>query len=211
MVSETLTEEQIEQTLKDQLEESGGDEFLTSHGIKHNMRQIAEYFKIVLDSKPGVLYGSAQDTLTSQEIEVLRSGGVNFDRVLKRDFAVETAARFAILAERSLPSTEVAILIKRSAGRIRQLVANREIYSFNIGKKRLIPLFQFRENEPIPNISEVNKSIPPTLHPVGVEQWYHQKNSELCTDDAMETVKSPLEWLTEGRDPAIVCFLAENL
>lgn len=209
MTRESLSQKEVAEILHTEIE--GGDAYLDSHGIRYSMLQIAGFLKEALDARPEVLYASAQSGLPDREKEILRKGGVDWERPLSRDFAAETAASFAVLAKQSLTSSEAASLTGLTPGRIRQLVSNREIFSFVIGKRRLLPSFQFIDNDLVPNISRVNQAISPTFHPVGVEQWYHQKNGDLFTDDEMEDLRSPLEWLREGRNPEPVCFLAENL
>ena len=209
MTNEAVSEELIAESLQEQIEE--GSEFLQTHGIKQSIGEIAAFFKAALDARPELLIGPPESKLPDREKEILQSVGVDFERPMTRDFAAETASRFALLAKQSLAASQAAKITGLSPGRIRQLVSSRDIYSFIIGKRRLIPSFQFRESELIPNISVVNKAISPTFHPVGVEQWYHQKNNDLCVDEEMEDLRSPLEWLMEGRNPEPVRFLAENL
>ena len=98
-----------------------------------------------------------------------------------------------------------------TSSRVRQLIATRELFSFRLDGKRLVPDFQIRGGKLIPNLGEINQAIPESMHPLGVYNFYHVKNTDLYIDDEQVVLRSPLDWLAEGRDPAPLVFMAEHL
>ena len=183
-----------------------------THGIKQaSPEKLVEMLRDVLDEKQPIVYESTTTGLSEMEQEVLKSGGLNLTRTSTRDLVGETAVHFAALVECSLTAEQVATKVGMTASRIRQLIKSREIFSFYLNRKRLVPAFQHQGDQFVPNIETVNKAIPEGMHPVGIEQWFHQPNTELYIDEDMETLRSPLQWLAEGREPSKVAFLAENL
>ena len=106
---------------------------------------------------------------------------------------------------------DVAKQLKVTPSRVYQRLSSRELYSFRLDGKRLVPDFQFASGKLIPNIAQVNKALPETMHPLGIFNWYHQKNADLFIDDEQEILLTPLEWLAEGRDPTHVIFIGKHL
>ena len=82
------------------------------------------------------------------------------------------------------------------------MLSSRDLYSFRLDARCLIPGFQVRNGKLIHNIAQVNKALPATMHPLGIFNWYHRENADLCIDERQEVCLTPLEWLAEGRDPA---------
>lgn len=95
--------------------------------------------------------------------------------------------------------------------RIRQLIKDRSIYSFELNGKRLVPEFQLHGNSLVPNIMQVNHSLREGQHPVGVDAWFREDNPELFVDEETGECRSPLNWLIEGRDVSSVSFLARSI
>ncbi|MGI9305225.1 MAG: hypothetical protein ACR2RB_21350 [Gammaproteobacteria bacterium] len=164
----------------------------------------------VLEAIEPMVYEDPTSGLTKEEQAVLREGGLRLERTSGRDLVAEGAVRFAALVERSLSAEELARQLKVTPGRVYQLMADRELYSFRLEGKRLVPDFQIREGKLIPNIGEVNKVLPKTMHPLGIFNWYHLPNPDLFIDDQMDKLVSPLDWLAMGRDVELVKTLASN-
>lgn len=193
-------------------EEPFDEEYLLARGIKGtSVEDLTESLRQVLATKEPIVYEAATSGLPIREQEILQQGGMRLTRQSSRDLVGDTAVKFAALVEHSLTTAEVAERLELSARRVRQMIASGTLYSFRLNGKRLVPSWQFRGNERVPNIGEVNKAISPSLHPVGVEIWFHRENSELCADEDMESPRSPLQWLAEHRDPNKVVFLAASL
>ncbi|MCY4129290.1 MAG: hypothetical protein OXG15_08630 [Gammaproteobacteria bacterium] len=167
--------------------------------------------KHVLDAKEPYIYEDSVNALPRTERKTAEEGGARLTREGGRDLVAESAVLFAALVENSLTIADIAKRLGVTGSRIRQMIAERTLYSFLLNGKRLLPEWQLIANERIPNIGDVNKVIPQSLHPVGVAQWFHQENPELYVGEDPEAIRSPRDWLLEGRDHAKVVFLANSL
>jgi uncharacterized protein len=185
-------------------------DYLEARGIS-SPEALTDALKRVLDSMEPTVYEPPESGLTAQEQAVLREGGLRLERSSGRDLVAEGAVRFAALVERSLSAEEVAKQLKVTPGRVHQMISNRELYSFRLDGKRLVPEFQFANGKLIPNIAQVNKVLPDTMHPLGVFNFLHLENTDLYIDEEQEELLSPLAWLAEGRDPERVIFMAKHL
>lgn len=185
-------------------------DYLEARGIS-GPEAVSDALRRVLDSMEPMVYDTPTSGLTEQEQAILREGGLRLERTAGRDLMAEGAVRFAALVERSLSAEEVAKQLKVTPGRVHQMISSRELYSFRLDGKRLVPDFQILEGKLVPNIAQVNKELPQTMHPLGIFNWYHQKNVDLFTDEDQEELLTPLEWLAEGRDPAQVIFMGKHL
>ena len=169
--------------------------------------------RAVLESEPAALYGPASAELTVAELEVLRAGGVDLERTVTRDPFESTVVLFAALIESSLSTTEAAGLLGVAANQVRQMIARRTLYSVKLDERRYLPRFQFRRDGAlVPNITRVNPSLPPDLHPVEVYEWYTLPEPDLAIDEGeARRALSPLDWLDTGGSPARVTALARRL
>ncbi len=185
-------------------------DYLEARGIS-SPEALTDALKRVLDSMEPTVYEAPESGLTAQEQAVLHEGGLRLKRSSGRDLVAEGAVRFAALVERSLSAEEVAKRLKVTPGRVHQMISNRELYSFRLDGKRLVPEFQFANGKLIPNIAQVNKVLPDTMHPLGVFNFLHLENTDLYIDEEQEELLSPIAWLAEGRDPERVIFMAKHL
>ena len=185
-------------------------DYLEARGIS-SPQALTDALRYVLDSMEPKIYESPESGLTAQEQSVLREGGLRLERTGNHDLVAEGAVRFAALVEYSLSADEVAKQLKVTPGRVHQMISNKELYSFRLNGKRLVPAFQFANNKLIPNITQVNKVLPDTMHPLGVFNFLHMENTDLYTDEEQEELLSPLTWLAEGRDADRVVFMAKHL
>lgn len=191
---------------------SPSKDYLSSRGIKDKTaQQLNEMLKLVLDTKEPFIYEDSNEALPRTEIKIAEEGGARLSRQSDRDIVAESAVRYAALVKRSLTIAQTAKRLRVTPSRIKQMIAERTFYSFLLNGKRLLPEWQLIENGRVPNIGEVNKAIPQSLHPVGVAQWFLQENPELYVNGDPDVIKSPRDWLLEGRDHGKVVFLANNL
>lgn len=92
------------------------------------------------------------------------------------------------------------------------MVAEHSLYSFLIVGNRYVPLFQCgADDRLIPNITRVNKVLNPQMHPVEVDNWYHQPHVDLFLNQDIDDIVSPLDWLKGGQDVEDVVRLASRL
>ena len=185
-------------------------DYLEARGIS-GPEAVAEALHRVLENMEPMAYDAPTRGLTEHEQAILREGGLRLERTSGPDLAAEGAVRFAALVEHSLSVEEVAAQLKVTPGRVHQMISSRDLYSFRVDARRLIPGFQIRDGKLIPNIAQVNKALPATMHPLGIFNWYHRENVDLYGDDRQEVCLTPLEWLAEGRDPAHVIFMSKHL
>jgi len=148
--------------------------------------------------------------MSAAERAAFEALGVDVDDAgpVERDPMQAGVIALARMIETARSVTEAAEHLGVTPSRIHQRIKAGEIYSFRIDSRRYIPAFQFGRDELVPNIAEINQTVPPSLHPVAIERWYATPNSDLVDADRP---LSPLQWLQEGRDPQAVRKLAEAL
>ena len=129
-----------------------------------------------------IVYGEATKKLTVEEQGILRDGGLTLEPTPGPDPLAKTAVKYAAIVKRSLTSKTVSRRLGLTPGRIRQLIADRSLYSFLIGRNRYIPDFQIEDNRLVPKIAGVNKALPLRMHPVAVYNWYRLPNVDLFLD-----------------------------
>lgn len=166
----------------------------------------------VLDGIEPLAYGDAPAGLPVAEQAVLRAGGLELEPQSGPDPLAMAAVKYAAIVERSLTVREVGDHLGLAGGRVRQLIADRSLYSFLMGSRRLVPEFQFLPaGGLVPNIAVVNRALSPRLHPVEVFNWLHARNADLFRDEDLDATVAPLDWLRAGYDAAQVALLARRL
>ncbi len=189
------------------------ERYLTSRGLKETDPQVLNSaLAAVLDGIEPLAYGDAPGGLPAAEQAVLRAGGLQLEPQPGLDPLAMTAVKYAAIVEGSLTAREVGERLNLTGGRVRQLIADRSLYSFLMGSRRLIPRFQFRpDGGLVPNIAVVNRVLSPGLHPVEVFNWLHARNADLFRDEDLDATVSPLDWLKAGYEAARVALLARRL
>lgn len=189
------------------------ERYLTSRGLKETDPQVLNSaLAAVLDGIEPLAYGDAPGGLPAAEQAVLRAGGLQLEPQSGLDPLAMTAVKYAAIVEGSLTAREVGERLNLTGGRVRQLIADRSLYSFLMGSRRLIPRFQFRpDGGLVPNIAVVNRALSPRLHPVEVFNWLHARNADLFRDEDLDATVSPLDWLKAGHEAARVALLARRL
>lgn len=188
--------------------------YLQARGLRGTApKALNEALRLALEDMQATLYGEAEEELTAAEQAVLRRGGLMLEEQPGRDPLADTAVKYAAIIESSLSTSEAGKRLGFGAGRIRQMVADRTLYSILLEGRRYIPVFQFLEGRKrlVPNIGRVNAVLDPELHPVEVYNWYTTPNPDLFLDDDVERTVSPLGWLKAGNPVAPVVGLAERL
>lgn len=176
--------------------------------------ELSAAMRLALDSMRVALFGRTTEELTGSEQTALRRAGMDLEERSTPDPLMKTAAKFAAVLETSLSPAEAAKRLKMGAGRLRQLIADRSVYSIRLEGRRYIPLFQFQDeaaSKLVPNIGPVNRALDPALHPVEVLNWYTGANPDLFLGDDIDATASPLDWLKAGHPLDPVLRLAELL
>lgn len=186
--------------------------YLTARGLRPvSPGELNASLRLALDSMSVILHGETTHDLTAAEQAVLRRGGLVLKEQAGPDPLAETVAKFAAIIESGLSTTEVGKRLRTGPGRIRQMVADRTLFSIRLDGRRYIPIFQFVKGRLVPNIGRVNAALNPELHPVEVFDWYTVPNPDLFDGDDYEQTVSPLDWLKAGNNPEPVVRLANLL
>lgn len=147
--------------------------------------------------------------LTPAEAETLGSGGFDLNRQPSQaDPVGQTAAEFTALLANSLDVPGVSRLLGVTEGRVRQMLAHRDLYGIRTGAAWRIPALQFTDVGLVPGLSPVVRALPEDLHPVAIARWLTTPNPDLELGDQ---VVSPLAWLRSGADPQRVATVASDL
>ncbi len=186
--------------------------YFAARGLREtSFESLNQALMTVLEQMETTVYGDATEELTAEEQAVLRRGSLTLEPQSGPDPLAKTVVKYAAIVARSLSSKAVSCRLGLSPGRVRQMIANRSLYSFLIGRHRYIPDFQFQGNRLVPNIAAVNKALPQDLHPVEVYNWYHLPNLDLFLDENIDETIRPLDWLKGGYDAERVVFLANRM
>lgn len=187
--------------------------YLTARGFSDDdPKALNAALQVVLKGMEPLAYGNAATGLTVEEQAVLRDGGLTLEAIPGPDPLAQTAVKYAAIIERSLSSKQASQRLALAGSRIRQMIADRTLYSFLVDGTRYIPEFQFLTNgKLVPNITLVNRALNPKLHPVEVYNWLHLPNVDLFLNDNMDPTVSPLDWLKAGLDTDLVVLLAGRL
>ncbi|MFK8032041.1 MAG: hypothetical protein AB8G18_17555 [Gammaproteobacteria bacterium] len=185
-------------------------EYLSARGIE-SPGALDAALHLVLEAMEPIVHEGPTNGLTLAEQAVLIAGGLDLHSIPDRDPVAEGAVKFAAIVENSLPAQGVAETLELTATRVRQLISSRELYSFQLDGKRLVPMFQIINEKCVPNIGLVNQAMPEHIHPLSVFNWYHLPNADLCIDNDLDVMLSPIDWLSLGNDPDSVVKLAERL
>ena len=186
---------------------------LASRGLRETDSQVLnKALAAVVDGMEPLAYGDAGSGLPEAEQAVLRAGGLDLEPQPGPDPLAMAAVKYAAIVERSFTSREVGERLHLADGRVRQLIADRSLYSFLMGSRRLIPRFQFLPaGGLVPNIALVSRGLSARLHPVEVYNWLHATNADLFRDEDLDVAVSPLDWLKAGYDASRVALLARRL
>lgn len=186
--------------------------YLTSRGLLDTPAEaLNDALRLVLDTMEPMAYGDARHGMTAGEQKVLEEAGFALERGADDDPLAATAVKFAAIVKRSLSSKEVSERLRVAPSRVRQLISDRSLHSFLIGRNRYIPAYQFDGDQLVPNIARVNRALPEGMHPVAVYNWYHLPNVDLFVNDDIDQTVSPLDWLRSGGDVDTVAALAQRL
>ena len=187
--------------------------YLTARGLSDgDPKALNAALQVVLKGMEPLAYDNATTGLTVEEQAVLRDCGLTLEAIPGPDPLAQTAVKYAAIIERSLSSKQASQRLALAGSRIRQMIADRTLYSFLVDGTRYIPEFQFLANgKLVPNITVVNRVLNPKLHPVEVYNWLHLPNIDLFLDDNMDPTVSPLDWLKAGLDIDLAVLLAGRL
>ncbi len=152
--------------------------------------------------------------LSREEVAALGRGGLDLSpsKPGEPDPLSQTTARYAALLATSYTTSEVARMLGRTEGRIRQRISGGTLYGLEAGGRgHRLPAFQFEGGKEIPNAGKILKALGRDLHPVEIENWFTLPNPDLYLDREEDRPVSPREWLLSGGGPEALVPLAEEL
>lgn len=189
--------------------------YFAARGIRAKTPEgLNKAMQLALESMSATLFGDAESELTASEQTVLKRMGMPLEPTPDADPVGDAAAEYAALIDSSLGTAEVGKRTGLGGSRVRQMVADRSLYSMLLDGRRYVPIFQFLDADGkklVPNIGQVNKALDPEFHPLQIYEWYTSPNPDLFLNDDIDQTISPLEWLKRGNDPEPVVRLAEML
>jgi hypothetical protein len=195
---------------REQLRERGFERSFEE--IEGEARELAA--RTILAMPRGRLGAEPTREFTPGEADALRRGGVDLSPPERDepDPLARTAARYAAMLATSYTTSEVARMLGKTEGRIRQRVAGKSLYGLpTAGRGHRLPAFQFEGGGEVPNIGKVTRVLPEDLHPVEVLNWFTLPHDDLYLDEEEEHPVSPKEWLLSGGNPEVLIPLAEDL
>lgn len=178
-----------------------GQGYLEQRGLAdETAEKLNTALRVVLDSMEPKLYENDGSGLTEAESAVLITGGARLEQEAGEDPFAASTVSYAAMVHNSKSTKEAAETLNLTPGRVRQMVAERSLYSFVIDNRRYIPAFQFDGEKLVGNIGQVNQTLPVRMHPVAVLRWYEIENHDLVVDDEGDenVTMSPLDWLKGG-------------
>ncbi|MDX1607234.1 MAG: hypothetical protein R3202_13665 [Candidatus Competibacterales bacterium] len=188
------------------------EDFLRSRGIQAPAGTLEKALAAALAELEVLVTRDSLHELTTAEIDVLRTGGFDLEPRAESplDPLARTAAEYAALLETSLTTREAAERLSVDISRIRQRLTERSLYGFRHDGKWHIPIWQFTDHEPLPNLATVVARLDVDLHPVAVTRWFLTPDPDL-TPDAIDRSLSPRDWLQAGFPAEPVALLAGDL
>jgi hypothetical protein len=195
---------------KEQLRERGFERSFEE--IEGEARELAA--RAILAMPRGRLGAEPSREFSPGEVAALRRGGVDLSppKPEEPDPLARSVARYAAMLATSYTTYEVARMLGKTEGRIRQRVAGKTLYGLQTaGRGHRLPAFQFEGGGEVPNIGKVIRVLPEDLHPVEVLNWFTLPNPDLYLDEEEEHPVSPKEWLLSGGGPEVLIPLAEGL
>lgn len=127
------------------------------------------------------------------------------------DPQAQAALELAAMQMTALTVEEAASLVGNTAEQVRERVAERSLYSIQLGQEHRLPIFQLDETgQPIPHLSEVLPHLNPQLHPVGVLHWFNEPSPDLSCEATQYASLSPRAWLLRDLPLAPVRELAKH-
>lgn len=192
---------------------SGDDDLLYLQANGLNVRSPESLNRALQDAiamqKP-TLPERPSEIMSEAEQQAFREIGIDVDDAGRgADPVTWGILEMAAIIESSLTAQETAKLLGVHRSLISQRLAEREIFSFRIDKRVVIPAFQFQGGALVPGITQVNRALPRTRHPLSVIKWFQTPQPELETEGSGPL--TPLEWLDRGRDSSALCELAKRL
>lgn len=184
--------------------------YFQAHGLEvRSPEALNRALEAAIAMQPATLPGRPSEMMSEAELRAFGEIGIDVDDAGQGpDPVTEGIVAFAKVIETALTTQEAATRLGVGRRRIYQRLAAREIVSFRVNGRAVIPAFQFQDDGLVPGIAQVNRALPPTRHPLSVVRWFHTPQPELTVGGG--PALTPLQWLGQGRDRSVVCDLASR-
>lgn len=176
--------------------------------------ELARVLEEALDAAGGYPHPQPRGHLTSEQIELLARGGFDVDGpdLGLRDPLLRGALEYAAMRATALTTKEAAARLNVNDSRIRQRLAERELYGIKAEDGWRLPAFQFEATgKLVPHIDRIVPHLPENLSAIAVLHWFTSSNPDLASAETRDEPVSPLDWLRLGLDPEPVVELASQL
>jgi excisionase family DNA binding protein len=194
--------------------------YLLQRGIETPPAGLNEMLRIAIRELEAYPSLEPAESLTEAEIEAMRAGGLEpRGKRPAPDLVAWGRVYYAALLQRALTPEEAAQRLGVTAGRVRQLLAERRLLGVQIEGRWRIPEFQFERragagHRILPGLDKVLPAIPEGMHLLTLHRWLTTPKRDLAVDDLGTDEPqelSPIAWLEQGRPPERVAALAESL
>ena len=159
--------------------------------------------------------------LTQSEMDILQEGGASgvtddgeSSYARTRGIAVISfELEFRQMQKASLDGEGMAEVLGISPSRVRQRVnpSSPGLYAFKARQgKLLFPKWQISNNERIPHLVDLVRTLSPDAHPISVHRFMTSVNTDL-ESTALNRCLTPSEWLVTGHPAQPVLDLARDL
>jgi len=147
---------------------------------------------------------TATSTLTTAErADLIASGAFTEEALAETEAQIAAGELDRLIAQTrqgvildSLSADEVSALLQRSPSRVSHRVAEPSLYSFQVGRSRRFPKWQFTATGELPGLARIVPAIPEGTHPASVDGFMRNPSPALVVQGDVE--RSPVDWLTEG-------------
>ena len=159
-------------------------------------------------------YPRPSDTLLADQLELLASGGFEFEgsNLGLEDPILRGALEFAAMRTTALTTKQAAVRLGVNDSRVRQRLADQALYGLKVGDEWKLPLFQFEGSGGlVPNIDRVLRRLDESLSALAVFHWFTSPTPDLASVETHDEPVSPIAWLKLGLDPEEVATLAAQL
>lgn len=181
--------------------------------IQHSASDLTQWLRAnftgrdLVDAIRELSHSSATVTLPEHDQKVW-DAGINDPRLNRGQASARNVLQRIRFIESTLDVGEVAQLLDRSESTVRHHISDHQLYSFLHNGRRRLPSWQFVEQQVIPGLGDVLPGIAEDIHPQAVSGFFLSPNPDLVIN-GQEV--SPVEWLSEGRDPRLVAKQATGL
>lgn len=140
--------------------------YFQAHGLEvRSPEALNRALEEAIAMQPAMLPGRPSKMMGEAELEAFREIGIDVDDAgLGPDPVTEGVVELAKVIATALTTQQAANRLGVSRSRIRQRLAERELFSFRVDGRVVIPAFQFQDEGLVPGIAQVNCIFRPIVN-----------------------------------------------